>query len=67
MNRVEILKKELPLYGSDAVAGVINFVTHDDFEGLKINLSQQETTNYDQKDDVFGVFLERNLSTQIWL
>ena len=67
MNRVEILKEgATSLYGSDAVAGVINFVTHDDFEGLKINLSQQETTNYDQKDDVFGVlygkkFIDSNL------
>ena len=56
MNRIEILKEgATSLYGSDAVAGVINFITHDDFEGLKINLSQQETTNYDQKDNVFGV------------
>ena len=67
MNRVEILKEgATSLYGSDAVAGVINFVTYDEFEGFKINLSQQETTNYDQKDEVFGVlygkkFIDSNL------
>ncbi|MAJ30546.1 MAG: TonB-dependent receptor [Gammaproteobacteria bacterium] len=56
LNRVEVLKEgATSLYGSDAVAGVINFITEDDFEGLKMNLSQQETTNYDQKDNVFGI------------
>ena len=55
LNRVEILKEgATSLYGSDAVAGVINFITHDDFEGLKFSLSQQKTTNYDQKDEVLG-------------
>ncbi len=55
LNRVEILKEgATSLYGSDAVAGVINFITHDEFEGLRFSLSQQETTNYDQKDGVLG-------------
>ena len=55
LNRVEILKEgATSLYGSDAVAGVINFITHDDFEGFRLSLSQQETTNYDQKDQVLG-------------
>ncbi len=56
LKRVEILKEgATSLYGSDAVAGVINFITHDDFEGTKVSWSQQETTNYDQKDSTIGI------------
>ena len=63
LNRVEVLKEgATSLYGSDAVAGVINFITVDDFEGLKVNLSQQETTNYDQKDNVFGIIYGRRIN-----
>ena len=63
LNRVEVLKEgATSLYGSDAVAGVINFITEDDFEGLKVNLSQQETTNYDQKDNVFGIIYGRRIN-----
>ena len=63
LNRVEVFKEgATSLYGSDAVAGVINFITEDDFEGLKVNLSQQETTNYDQKDNVFGIIYGRRIN-----
>ena len=63
LNRVEVFKEgATSLYGSDAVAGVINFITVDDFEGLKVNLSQQETTNYDQKDNVFGIIYGRRIN-----
>lgn len=56
LKQIEILKEgATSIYGSDAVAGVINFITHDDFEGTKISLSQQETTNYDQKDGSIGI------------
>ena len=41
---------------------MINFITVDDFEGLKVNLSQQETTNYDQKDNVFGIIYGRRIN-----
>ena len=63
LNRVEVFKEgATSLYGSDAVAGVINFITEDDFEGLRVNLSQQETTNYDQKDNVFGIIYGRRIN-----
>ena len=67
LKRIEILKEgATSIYGSDAVAGVINFITHDDFEGTKISLSQQETTNYDQKDGSIGIIYGRNSMIRIW-
>ena len=39
LRRTEILKEgATSLYGSDAVAGVINFITHDEFTGTRIRL-----------------------------
>ena len=56
LNRTEILKEgATSLYGSDAVAGVINFITHDEFTGTKINLGHQETSGYDQSDETLGI------------
>lgn len=53
VDRVEILKDGASaLYGSDAVAGVVNFVTRDDFVGLEANLTA--TTNALGADE-FGV------------
>lgn len=38
LQRLEILKDGASaLYGSDAVAGVVNFITNENFEGLKVN------------------------------
>jgi len=38
LERVEILKDGASAtYGSDAVAGVVNFITNDNFEGLKVS------------------------------
>jgi iron complex outermembrane receptor protein len=56
LKRIEILKEgATSTYGSDAVAGVINFITQDDFIGTRINLGHQETSSYDQSDKTFGV------------
>jgi iron complex outermembrane receptor protein len=45
IERVEILKDGgSPLYGSDAVAGVVNFITRKDFTGFELNGSWQGTT-----------------------
>ena len=54
--RVEILKEgAASIYGSDAVAGVVNFILRRDFEGIEFNLSQQNTDMGDQTDDSVGV------------
>jgi outer membrane receptor protein involved in Fe transport len=42
------------VYGSDAVAGVVNFIMKDDFEGVEINASQ-ETTLGDLDGDITTV------------
>ena len=56
LERIEILKEgATSLYGSDAVAGVVNFVTHKEFEGIKLSLGNQKTTHYDQTDKTVGL------------
>ena len=55
LNQVEILKDgATSLYGSDAVAGVINFQTFKEFDGLRVAFNSQKTSNYDQKDHSIG-------------
>ena len=56
LERIEILKEgATSLYGSDAVAGVVNFVTYKEFEGIKLRLGNQKTTHYDQTDKTVGL------------
>ena len=55
LDRIEILKDgATSLYGSDAVAGVINFQTYQEFDGIRIALGSQKTSNYDQRDNSVG-------------
>jgi iron complex outermembrane receptor protein len=43
IKRVEVLKDGAStIYGSDAIAGIINIILHDDFEGLEFNLRYGE-------------------------
>ncbi len=52
IQRVEILKEgAASIYGSDAVAGVANYILRRDFSGLEIDVSQQKTDIGDQTDD----------------
>ncbi len=57
VERVEILKDGASaLYGSDAVAGVVNFITRDTFEGLEMTL--QTASNEHGGDELqFGLIL----------
>jgi iron complex outermembrane receptor protein len=49
--RVEILKDgATALYGSEAVAGVVNFITRTGFEGFDLELGFQGNDNYPQQD-----------------
>lgn len=51
LERVEILKDGASaVYGSDAVAGVVNFITRDTFEGLELRAEWQGNTNDSQND-----------------
>ena len=61
LERIEILKDgATSLYGSDAVAGVINFHTYRAFDGLRFSASSQKTSNYDQSDNSLGVLYGGN-------
>ncbi len=51
VDRVEILKDGASaLYGSDAVAGVVNFITRDNFTGLELQADFSAVTNQTQND-----------------
>lgn len=51
LDRVDILKDGTSaLYGSDAVAGVANFITNDKFSGVRINARANEWTYAKAKD-----------------
>ena len=61
LRKIEILKDgATSTYGSDAVAGVVNFITYKEYEGLKISINKQFTTNYDQDDFVLGLLYGKN-------
>ncbi|MBB3169115.1 TonB-dependent receptor [Simiduia aestuariiviva] len=56
IERIDVLKEgAAAAYGSDAVAGVVNFVTKDDFEGIKLDGSWQSTAKDSQTDKNFSV------------
>ena len=55
-DRIETLKDgAAALYGSDAVAGVVNFITRSDFEGFNVQLELQSIDGYPQNDRQFSV------------
>lgn len=55
IGRVEVLKDgAAALYGSDAIAGVVNFITRSNFEGLEVNGSHQFIDG-SSGDSEFGV------------
>jgi len=48
INNIEVVKDgAAALYGSDAVAGVVNFKTRNDFEGVEFRANYQATTRED--------------------
>ena len=53
LERVEVVKDGASaLYGSDAIAGVVNFITRDDFEGFELVTSFQTDDQTKLQDDV---------------
>ena len=56
VDKIEILKEgATSIYGSDAIAGVINFFTIKKFDGFKAKIGSQTTSNYDQNDNTIGL------------
>ena len=61
IKQIEILKEgATSLYGSDAVAGVVNVLTQKDFEGFKLRINNFETSNYSQRDKSLGLLVGSN-------
>jgi iron complex outermembrane receptor protein len=66
IKRVEVLKDGASaVYGSDAIAGVVNIITRNDFEGFEVNASYDGSTeNWDGEsktvDVTFGVSNEKS-------
>ncbi len=57
ISRVEVLKDgAAALYGSDAIAGVANFITRSNFEGLEIGGSFKDVDGSDGDWDVNAIF-----------
>ena len=55
VDRIEVLKEGASaVYGSDAVGGIVNFVTRDDFEGLEAVASHEA---YDGAADTLGALI----------
>jgi outer membrane receptor protein involved in Fe transport len=57
IGRVEILKDgAAALYGSDAIGGVVNFITRENFEGLEIRGSHQDIQDSDGDQNIAMIF-----------
>ena len=55
LERVEVLTDGASaLYGSDAVAGVVNMITRNDFEGLELEVSGMQVDRAGTNDVTFG-------------
>ena len=56
MERIELLKSGGAVsYGSDAVAGVWNYMTRDEFEGLEIEINRSLINESEGGDQTFGL------------
>jgi iron complex outermembrane receptor protein len=64
-DRIETLKDgATALYGSEAVAGVVNFITRSDFEGVDLQVDLQAVDGYPQNDrQISGLYGVGNDST----
>ena len=61
--RIEILRDGASaIYGADAVAGVVNTVLKDDYEGLTVRLRQNSYDNFDAKDEKLSIQWGKNFS-----
>jgi outer membrane receptor protein involved in Fe transport len=63
IERVEVLTGGASTtYGADAIAGVVNFMTKSDFEGLEVNVSWGETAEGDGGRDVYEITAGSNFA-----
>jgi len=66
-DRIETLKDgATALYGSEAVAGVVNFITRSDFEGFDLQLNLQTVDEHPQDDSqISGIYGVGNDTTHL--
>jgi outer membrane receptor protein involved in Fe transport len=56
IDHVEVLKEGAgAIYGSDAIGGVVNFITRKNYQGLELTGDLGETTHADGKHGQFGI------------
>ena len=57
LDRVELLKDgAAATYGSDAISGVVNFITRNNFEGLELAASHKDIDGSDGDQDIGGIW-----------
>jgi len=63
VKRVEILKSGASaIYGADAIAGVVNIITRDDFEGATLNLQTGQSIDLDGRNSAASLIWGHNFS-----
>ena len=68
MERIELLKNGGAVtYGTDAMAGVWNFITRDEFEGFEIQTNSAFVQESEGGDQNFGVIWGTPMIAQTWL
>jgi outer membrane receptor protein involved in Fe transport len=68
IERVEVLKEGAgAVYGSDAIAGVVNFITRKDVDGAEANVEYGETGKNDGKRTSAGLLFGTNTDKMHWM
>ena len=68
IQRVEVLKEgAASIYGSDAVAGVVNYIFRRDFEGFELDISDKRTDTGNQKDQSISLILGNQSNSLNWV
>ena len=68
MERIELLKNGGAVtYGTDAIAGVWNYVTRSNFEGFELSLNHGDIDGSEGGDDTFGAIFGIGNDTTSWV
>ncbi|MGB0541818.1 MAG: TonB-dependent receptor plug domain-containing protein, partial [Hyphomicrobiales bacterium] len=68
VERVEILKEgAASIYGSDAVAGVVNYIFRRNFQGFELDISSKKTDTGNQEDQSVGFILGNQNDSMHWV
>ena len=68
IQRVEVLKEgAASIYGSDAVAGVVNYIFRRDFKGFELDISDKRTDAGNQKDQSISLILGNQSNSLNWV